>query len=419
MLSVSISIKVVLSALFSFVFLCNIAGFEIKAGKGIAVLFSLLLISSSALSGFVQDYETVVVLNEILTVTAFCITPYFCLKRKKRTTFLFFGLSANAVIDFISLAVCYLAKTESINIQNLVFIAVTIVLLLVLFVVYKKYGTVTVSETFSKIPKSIYIVIFLLTQSAYYFWMISVDNQFDIKTASVLLIVSVVALIISLTALIFRFVRAENNKMLSKMQIQVQTENYEKLLISNREIRKFRHDYSNFMISLYSLIDAGKNEEALDFIKRMNRNIEKSSDTYSTGNFMADAIISHLASGAKEFGIGIVFSGSLPADKISNNDITGILSNSITNAIDGCKGCEKPIITIISREHEDGVVITVENPVNKDVVIRDNHVVTTKQDKTNHGFGLENISDIVNKYNGFISLKSENKTFIIKIGLRF
>lgn len=401
------------------IFFRFIAGFEFKIKKFFAFCITVFLVSSSVLSAYLNGDDLIISATEILTLISFCVVPYSILKSKGKLAFLAFGLSANAVIDFLTLALCYILKTDEIIIQNTIFICYILFFSVILYVVYKRFGTVTVSEIFANIPKSIYIVVFLLTQSVYYFWMVSVDAEFDINIASTLLIIFAVSLILCLAMLIARFVKNENSKLQYLSQIEMQTEKYENLINNNREIRKFKHDYSNSMISLYSLVNAGKNEEALEFIEKMNQKIETATDLYTTGNFMADAILSHFASEARVFGISISFSGSIPADKITNNDITGILSNSLTNAIEACKDIENSTITIISKEYDDGVVVTMENPVKKDIVIKDNHIVTTKRDKTNHGFGLSNISDIVNKYNGFVSLKSENKTFIIKIGLRF
>lgn len=43
--------------------------------------------------------------------------------------------------------------------------------------------------------------------------------------------------------------------------------------------------------------------------------------------------------------------------------------------------------------------------------------ITTKEDKLNHGIGLENISRTVKKYDGDMRISQENERFIVSINI--
>ena len=114
----------------------------------------------------------------------------------------------------------------------------------------------------------------------------------------------------------------------------------------------------------------------------------------------------------------ITFDGSLPSKGISNNDLCTVLANALDNAVYNSSDKAVPV-SIVSREQNNGVIITISNSVDKPVEIKNNRIKTSKKDKTNHGFGIDNIKNVAKEYNGFVNLTCENKLFIIEIGLMF
>ena len=61
--------------------------------------------------------------------------------------------------------------------------------------------------------------------------------------------------------------------------------------------------------------------------------------------------------------------------------------------------------------------ITITNPVNSDIQIHKNSIMTTKQDKINHGFGIYSIKKAIEKYNGNLDLLCDNNIFSLHITL--
>jgi two-component system sensor histidine kinase AgrC len=61
--------------------------------------------------------------------------------------------------------------------------------------------------------------------------------------------------------------------------------------------------------------------------------------------------------------------------------------------------------------------LTIKNPVSKDIFIHNNTILTSKEDKKSHGFGLLSINRVTKKYDGNLSLSCINKEFTISIDL--
>ena len=50
-------------------------------------------------------------------------------------------------------------------------------------------------------------------------------------------------------------------------------------------------------------------------------------------------------------------------------------------------------------------------------IINQKKFITTKEDKQNHGIGLENVRRTVKKYDGDMRISQENERFIVSINI--
>ncbi len=55
----------------------------------------------------------------------------------------------------------------------------------------------------------------------------------------------------------------------------------------------------------------------------------------------------------------------------------------------------------------------------KKVVVNNNTIQTTKKNRAEHGFGLYSLNKIVKKYNGEMSIVSEDQKFTIMLDMYF
>ena len=62
-------------------------------------------------------------------------------------------------------------------------------------------------------------------------------------------------------------------------------------------------------------------------------------------------------------------------------------------------------------------LLIIDNPVEKNVDIINNTIPTSKEEKDQHGLGLQNINQIVKKYNGTINMTCKNLIFTSTIML--
>ena len=219
--------------------------------------------------------------------------------------------------------------------------------------------------------------------------------------------------------IVVKYITVSSKQRESEIQLEMQAEHYQELAEKNRDIRRFRHDIKNNLLALDILLSDGKYDEAKNYIDSMNESVKETENRFSTGSYLADAILSHKADEIKNDNIDIEFNGIIPSDKIGNNDLCTILTNSIDNAVRAGKELAPCKISVISDETEKGCTLTVSNPVSKKVEIKNNSIKTSKKDAQNHGFGIENIKRVAKKYHGFVRISCTDSEFTIKIGLLY
>lgn len=202
--------------------------------------------------------------------------------------------------------------------------------------------------------------------------------------------------------------------------MQQATDYYNQLIEQENQTKKFRHDIKNILIALHSMVKENQNDKALLYIEDLNEVCEQLKPRYNTGNFIADAILSAKDTRAAMQNINISFDGYIPSEKVKDIDMVIVLSNMLDNAIEACeKITGKKDIEIRSILQKKMWVLYIKNPSEEVNIINKNHIVTTKQEKMLHGFGLNNIERVAQKYNGNMQLAYKEGYFSSKITFIF
>lgn len=227
---------------------------------------------------------------------------------------------------------------------------------------------------------------------------------------------------------VFIIVSASNSrlKLLTvsyEQQIHAQAEHYKALSDANWEVRRFRHDFKNTRIAIEKLLADGDQPQALrllqecgDVLNAPNRNIA----LFDTGNGIADALLTDKQNRAAKHNTVIIFRGSIPQNALAPTDLCVILGNTIDNALEACEkllpGVDRSI-SVTSNCSSGFLFLTIQNPTAEKVTVRDNHIATTKRDKTLHGFGLLSLQSVVSKYDGTLRLSANENCFTASIDL--
>lgn len=401
----------------SIVLLLNkVFGYDYRVRKIPTAVVSVLLFALSIVASLkIANPDDVDLYTELMGFGLGIIYPYLLFKPEKKTVFLKFALAVCATYDFVVLSLCSAFNVQSLMINRIAYCAVYAIVMLFGVVLGRKVRGRIPEDFLSRIPTMIYIVIFFASLSAFYDITSLIDSDYSAGIATGIRLFLSLLVVWCIVTVALRYSNLISRQREAELQLEMELKHYEEMTQKNREIRSFRHDYQNNLSSLRVMVAEDRREDALNYIDNLNIPLEKTQNKYATGNYLADAILSGKSAQAENQGTRICFKGNVPQHGISNNDLCTILANGLDNAIRGCNDCTPCTVSIEAKQQSNWFTVVIKNPVKYKVQIKNNTVKTSKADKENHGFGLENIKRVAKKYNGRVELACDENEFTLKV----
>ena len=235
-------------------------------------------------------------------------------------------------------------------------------------------------------------------------------NGINITKGAVLGILAI-TLFIVLVILVYQKKEMKRLMVLKDKCLREQTEQYKMAMNKERELRRFRHDYNAHMTAISGLLANEEYVKLQEYIKSMGYFREKF-NLVNSGNIITDAVFNQYKELCDKDNIEFEISGKLPENfNMAETDLCVLLSNLISNAYEAALKCEddRRIISVEIRNSDDDIFIDVSNSVNSEVVFKNGLPVTDKPDRKNHGFGVENILEVVERNGGYIEWKQLDK----------
>ena len=238
------------------------------------------------------------------------------------------------------------------------------------------------------------------------------------KTTKFLAIASCIGLLVCAFIILYLYERIaeqaeiKNREEQYKQQIKSQTKHLDDILVMQNQIKGFRHDIKNHWVALRGYFQRNDYEGGIQYIDEMSEKLT-SGETIDTGNVALDAIISTKKALAEEKNIEFESTVQIPEKMpIDATDICIIFGNTLDNAIEACEKIKDDIkhIKLSVIFEEDAILCKVSNTISKGIKLS---MKTTKTDKENHGFGLENIKHALSKYNHVMKIDQTDKEFIL------
>ena len=160
---------------------------------------------------------------------------------------------------------------------------------------------------------------------------------------------------------------------------------------------------------LSSLLENGETTEASRYLNNIRTKQTTRIFLVNCHHPVLDALLNQKARLAQEKRIDIRFKvNDLSALTIDPTDITVILSNLLDNAIEASEKCDNKQIEVrVLLENSFFFIRNTSLPVH----IINNHITSTKSDRSLHGFGLENVKTLLVKHNGEYVMFYDNGWF--------
>lgn len=237
------------------------------------------------------------------------------------------------------------------------------------------------------------------------------DVSFIISMFSTILIM-VVCVILMRTVYLNRQFRSANEY--QEKCLAYQRDYYEKLIVKDEEIRKFRHDVRKHLHVLSMLCRKGNIDEAGRYVDELDGRVEEMTGIV-TGNAIADYFVNEAVYQLEQSG-EIVYNvvGRFPDEmRISNMDLCVLLGNALDNAreallkVEGRRELRMEILNL-----RQVLMIRISNSACKP---ERPFLESTKEKKREHGYGTKNMMWVVEKYDGDIKWYYRDGFFVVEI----
>lgn len=234
--------------------------------------------------------------------------------------------------------------------------------------------------------------------------------------ANITIIVAILGLVIlGLTFLVLIESKKLRKISLIKQKNDIISQHYNILERKYDKTNQIIHDIKNHLICINALAKYNQSKQIIEYIKSINEDISQLSDIVITNNKILDIIINDKIHLINKYNINFKYEVQLVnLDFIKNKDMCSIMSNLLDNSIESCiKSSNKNILLKIHCFNKSFIIIKLINSCDKNPILKNNKLISSKQDITYHGYGIDNIKKSVNKYSGNMTWKYDelNKEF--------
>lgn len=275
----------------------------------------------------------------------------------------------------------------------------------ILYTIVCKFLTKVLPEnkSKSKVPIYLFIYPFCCLLSLLLFRKISEEYTLSFELKEMISIFSFISLIaIIVTYFMYSDTIKKDNELFWLKQEFNKTESdktYYKLLeLKNEEMHIFVHDTKNHLATIQALANSPFVDEYVD---KINNDLIKCTPKCNTNNKIMDLVLEKYSDLCKINHIElstIIKTANL--NFMNEMDLSSFLNNILSNAYEAAIDSTEKRIELSINKIQGFDVLTCTNSCDKKPIIQDNILLTSKKDKTIHGYGIKSIKKIVKKYHG-------------------
>ncbi|WP_042276450.1 sensor histidine kinase [[Clostridium] dakarense] len=222
---------------------------------------------------------------------------------------------------------------------------------------------------------------------------------------------------LSMIFLIEYIVKSVKNK-LENQNLKLEYSYYKELEENQLEIRKLHHDMNNHLSIIYSFLEYDNLDGAKDYFNGLSDKFRVSNRVFCK-NSIVNAVINSKYNLAIDNQIDCFFNidikNILPIEDI---DLCSMFANTLDNAIEASQkisDISQRKISVKARCDKGYFSYSITNNYNGNIKFNNGKYISDKDNNKMHGFGLENLDDIVKKYNGTLNITCSDLEFSILI----
>ncbi|MDO5411716.1 MAG: GHKL domain-containing protein [Lachnospiraceae bacterium] len=221
------------------------------------------------------------------------------------------------------------------------------------------------------------------------------------------------SIVLSVLLFLYKYLKTKKRNSEIEKQNKLLKEHYEMIQEMYNGNAKLYHDFHNHMNIIYHLLEEKDFQEAKTYIEKISEPVREISKFSMTGNDVVDIVINSKRKIMEQHGIKFAVKAEFPPGMhIDSHDICIILTNLLDNALESSvrekgRGGQPLEVQLIMRRIHGFMFIKITNFCKKEP---GRFLYSTKENPALHGFGLQNVKNVVGKYHGILKTEySENQ----------
>lgn len=284
----------------------------------------------------------------------------------------------------------YICKKENISWKELGFMIAPLLSVLLGYGVFSFFSTAYLSDT------------------GRYIWNIHMEYEWIRALYQMISYISIIAVIVFYQKIKESHRKEKENALLAEQAASMES-HISEVNALYCDIRGLKHDMGNHVMVLENLVRKNEHKEAVRYLEKLKERLEEAGTEVKSGNPVTDVILTEKQREAERKGIDFVCDFHYPeGTKINAFDVSVILNNAVSNAIEAAEKCNHPYVHIKSYRKKNAYMIEVINRFSGWLVLNEESGLpeSTKKE-SGHGFGLVNIRKVAQRYFGDIDIEQD------------
>lgn len=309
--------------------------------------------------------------------------------------------------------------TESSQYRYMYVLMSNLIFVIILFIIYNLF-----KNSLSHIHKQeIFITLVIpLLSIAVGLLTFLVSSNADTSDFDRIVLGAVSIIILSFTFINFYLIKSisRNYQLMNEnLLLNKEKELYNVQMVSSekhiKNIFSVKHNIQNQLLCIENLIDEQNYDEAKKMCRNINDDVSANVHFYKTGYVYLDAILNIVEEKSKENHIKLIVDCKENLSFVAGDDMAVLIGNLADNAIEALANetNKKMEINIITKGVYE--ILSVKNYCSNSVLKNNPSLHTNKKDKQNHGYGLNSVKKIVEKYGGDITCYEQCNYFYVNI----
>lgn len=217
---------------------------------------------------------------------------------------------------------------------------------------------------------------------------------------------------------------ALQDNIILKRSIKQEKENMEALVEAYSDQRKKTHDFQNQLAVIYGLAQQeSPNGEIIKYIEPLLKKELLPTLITKTGRNVVDILLTQKYSAAIKNQISFQMQlGDLSTFPLSDEELIVVLSNLLDNAFNACMAVssfDERKVLLKMRTKEAAGFLYLENRTAHDIEILDNKIVAPKNKSIEHGYGLKNVTAILENINALYVFDYNSQKHLFSFSAQF